>query len=150
MDYIIRPAHFEDIPEMCGLLSELFSIESDFCPDYHKQAAALGLLINNSSGSSAVIVAADAKRVIGMCTMQTLISTAQGGHVGLIEDLIVREDCRGKGIGKRLISEIIKWCPRNNISRVQLLRDSENLSAREFYLSNGWSDTKLLCMRKLL
>jgi GNAT superfamily N-acetyltransferase len=149
-NYEVRPAHFDDIPEMCGLLSELFSIESDFRPDSQKQADGLGLLVGDRSGLSAVLVASDGNSVVGMCSVQTLISTAQGGPAGLVEDLIVREDCRGKGIGKKLLSEIIEWCVTKNISRVQFLRDIENLAAMEFYASNGWKDTKLVCMRRLL
>ena len=42
-----------------------------------------------------------------MCTVQTLISTAEGGPVGLVEDVIVRADYRGHGIGARLLTEAI-------------------------------------------
>jgi hypothetical protein len=36
MDLAIRPARPEDIPRMCELLAELFSIESDFTPNVEK------------------------------------------------------------------------------------------------------------------
>jgi GNAT superfamily N-acetyltransferase len=150
MDFSVRPARADDIPGMCDLLCELFSIESDFSPDREKQARGLDLLLTDTAGSSIILVAGRGDEIIGMCSVQTLISTAEGGPVGLFEDLIVRKDHRGKGIGSRLLSEIFKWCVTKNISRVQLLRDTANISALNFYAGNGWKNTGLTCMRKLL
>lgn len=133
---------------MCGLLSELFSIESDFSPDSQKQTKGLSLLLGDTSGLSAVLVAEKGDEIVGMCSVQILISTARGGPVGLMEDLIVRKGHRGNGIGTRLISEIFRWCDAKNISRLQLLRDVDNEHALKFYAGKGWSSTNLVCMRK--
>jgi GNAT superfamily N-acetyltransferase len=150
MEVSVRKARSADISQMCSLLSELFGIEADFSPDRGKQERGLELLLDETSGSSIVLVAEKAGEIIGMCSVQSVISTAEGGPVGLLEDLIVRKDCRGKGIGTRLLVEISQWCLTRNISRIQLLRDTDNLASREFYSSNGWRDTKLVCMRKML
>lgn len=147
---IIRQAEAGDISQMCDLLFELFSIEADFIPDGGKQAQGLELLLNNKTNSSVVFVAEKDNEIIGMCSVQTVISTAEGGPVGLLEDLIVRNDHRRNGTGTRLLSEIFKWCTAKNISRIQLLRDSDNLKAMIFYNVNGLSSTKLVCMRKYL
>lgn len=57
MDLIVRPARASDIPCMCDLLFELFSIETDFTPAREKQSRGLELLVSDYSGSSAVFVA---------------------------------------------------------------------------------------------
>lgn len=150
MDVLVRHARPDDIPEMCGLLLELFSIEQDFKPDMGKQSTGLGLLLDSISGSSVVFVAEKDNEIIGMCSVQTLISTAEGGAAGLVEDLIVQRGCRGKGVGSRLLSEVIKWCGARGISRLQLLRDIDNKEALNFYTGKGWKSTKLVCMRKIL
>jgi GNAT superfamily N-acetyltransferase len=150
MSVLIRPARTADIPQMGGLLSELFSIEADFCPDSQKQAKGLSLLLSDTSGSSIVLVAEKDDEIIGICSVQTLISTAEGGPVGLLEDLIVRKDHRGNGIASKLLSEIFRWCDTKNISRIQLLRDLDNERALKFYAGNGWNETRLVCMRKML
>lgn len=85
-----------------------------------------------------------------MGSVQVLISTAEGGPVGLIEDLVVTKDFRGNGTGKRLLSEIVGWCRGKKLSRLQLLRDIRNEEAMKFYILNGWSDTDLTCMRRYL
>lgn len=146
----IRRAVIADISGMCDLLAELFSIESDFSPDVNKQALGLTLLINDGSGSSAVYVAEDARKIVGMCSVQTLVSTAEGGPVGFVEDLVVKRGYRRKGIGSALLSEIIKWCAGEKMTRLQLLRDAGNEDALPFYIDNGWSGTELVCMRKFI
>jgi GNAT superfamily N-acetyltransferase len=150
MEILIRRATHGDLPGMCGLLSELFSLEADFSPEESKQARGLTLLISDASGSSAVFVAEDAGEVVGMCSVQTLISTAEGGPVALLEDVIVRRESRGRGIGTELLSEVAGWCSDRKISRLQLLRDSDNEPAMKFYSANGWSATNLVCMRKMV
>lgn len=147
MDFIIRQAVREDISQMCGLLSELFSIEADFAVDVEKQSRGLGLLVNGASGSSIVLVAEKAGEVVGMCSVQKLISTSEGGPVGLLEDLVVKKKNRGGGIGRHLLEAASNWCIQQNYLRLQLLRDNDNISALRFYEINGWKDTNLVCMR---
>jgi GNAT superfamily N-acetyltransferase len=147
---IIRQARVDDIPHLCDLLAELFLIESDFSPDREKQAQGLNLLIGDTSGSSAVFVAEKAGAIVGMCSVQTLISTAEGGRAGLVEDLIVRREYRGKGVGTAMLSRISSWCATREMTRLQLLCDADNAGALRFYAGDGWSATRLLCMRKHL
>ena len=148
MDFTVRQAGPGDIPHLCGLLSELFSLEADFTIDLEKQSRGLRLLVNDSSGSSIVLAAEKAGEVVGMCSVQKLISTSEGGPVGLLEDLVVRKDCRGKGIGRHLLAAAGDWCIQQNLLRLQLLRDKDNIAAVKFYELNGWSNTNLVCMRR--
>ena len=133
---------------MCDLLAELFTIESDFSPDNEKQAHGLGALVADPSGRTLVIVAVSDMNVIGMATVQTLISTAEGGRVGLIEDVIVDKKFRRKGIGALLLKEIAAWSGRMRLKRLQLLVDRDNHPALGFYSFQGLTFTRLICMRK--
>lgn len=145
MKLIIRKAELKDINQMCGLLYQLFSIEEDFVFDEKKQSAGLEMMINNKD--SVVLVACDGERVIGMVTMQKLISTAQGAEVGLIEDMIVTEEYRGMSSGSELLKSICRIAEGNGLKRIQLLADKNNISAKIFYKKNKWSETSLECMR---
>ncbi len=84
----IRPAVTSDIPQLVLLLEALFSIEADFLIDYDKQATGLDLLINSSKDCVWVAEVGGIDQVVGMCSIQTMISTAEGGLVGVVEDLI--------------------------------------------------------------
>jgi GNAT superfamily N-acetyltransferase len=150
MEITVRPARPGDIPRMSDLLDELFSLESDFEPDLEKQVKGLSMLVTDPAGTSLVLVALIQGQVIGMATVQTLVSTAEGGRVGLVEDVIVDRDFRGSGIGTRLLDHVLTWCEARRISRVQLLADRENSLSLSFYASRGWSGTSLICLRKRL
>lgn len=151
MNFTVRPARAEDIPQMCDLLAELFRIEADFSPGRERQKRGLSMLIKDRSGSSFLAVAVSGRGgVIGMCSAQIVISTAEGGPAGLVEDLIVRPDCRGSGIGTALLDTILKWARAGDINRLQLLVDKNNKNAFAFYSPRGWRLTDLVCLRKML
>jgi ribosomal protein S18 acetylase RimI-like enzyme len=150
MNITIRHARPEDIPRLCDLLAELFSIESDFVPDREKQFHGLSALIADPSGQVLVLVAVIDGLVVGMATVQTLISTAEGGRVGLVEDVIVDNEFRSRGIGTLLLEGIMTWSTSAGLKRLQLLADRDNQSALDFYSFRGLDPTSLICLRKML
>lgn len=146
---VIRLAKISDLDALVGLLKELFTIEEDFAFDEVRQIKGLTRLLQNPERCY-VLVAQHRDRVIGMCTMQILISTAEGGNVGLIEDMVVSSSFRGKGLGKILLSTMQKIAREQGLSRLQLLADHQNQPALDFYRKMGWSETQLFCLRMKL
>ena len=144
----IRTAKPSDIAQLVELLKELFTIEADFDFDQEKQACGLNLLLNSEKDCILVAESLNDHKVLGMCTVQTLISTAEGGTVGLLEDLIVAVDFRNQGIASKLISEAVNWAECRGLKRLQLLADKNNLPALNFYQKQGWESTQLVCLRK--
>jgi len=141
----IRPATKNDMEEMADLIEILFKLEPDFIIEREKQKKGLSALID--SDSAFVAVAEHRGRVVGMCTCQRLISTAEGGNSGIIEDLVVSSEIRKKGIGKSLIRNVALWAEKHGISRLQLLADRDNYGALGFYRKTGWDMTRLVCLR---
>jgi ribosomal protein S18 acetylase RimI-like enzyme len=148
MNAIIRRAGPEDIPALVGLLRLLFSIEKDFVFDAAKQERGLRLLL--SRAEAAVFAAEQDGEVIGMCTGQLLISTAQGGLSALIEDVAVLPAQQGKGVGRRLVAAAEAWAVSQGASRMQLLADRNNAPALAFYQKMKFQTTAMICLRKML
>jgi ribosomal protein S18 acetylase RimI-like enzyme len=144
---LISKARREDIPAMTDLLGALFSIERDFQEDHRLQKEGLLLLLERAPEEGCVLVARFEGMVVGMCTVQTLISTAEGGRVGLLEDMVVAEPYRSRGIGRMLLAGIEEWSRQAGLRRLQLLADRNNITGLEFYRRNGWSGTQLICLR---
>jgi GNAT superfamily N-acetyltransferase len=147
---LVRPARPADVSALCDLLADLFRIESDFSADPAKQANGLRLLLEDESGRSKVFVAVHEGRVIGMCSVQVIISTAEGRPAAIIEDLVVRREHRGFGFGTALLEIVREWCLVRGITRLQLLADKDNSKALTFYTNRGWCGTNLICLRKRL
>ena len=143
----IRPATSTDIPQLVLLLEALFSIEADFLIDSDKQARGLALLITSHKDCILIAELSGCHKIVGMCSIQTLISTAEGGVVGLLEDLIVAADYRQQGIATKLLDAAISWSKLQGLKRLQLLADKNNALALVFYQKQGWQPTQLICLR---
>jgi ribosomal protein S18 acetylase RimI-like enzyme len=140
----IRLAKRDDIPDMVKLLHELFAIEDDFVFNEENQSCALELLLQNSQ--SVVLVAEIYNDVIGMITLQRVISTAMGGYVGVIEDVVVSKAYRGVGVGTKLLSALIAKADERGWKRLALGADLRNTKAIGFYQKYGFSTSYMKLM----
>jgi GNAT superfamily N-acetyltransferase len=140
----------EDLPALTALLKALFAIEEDFVFDEQKQRRGLFLMIDGCGKHRCMLVAEMSGQVVGMCSAQVVVSTAEGREAAVVEDVVVREDCRGRGIGTTLMDAIGKWAGERGISRLQLLADRDNGGGINFYRKLGWQATRLICLRKRL
>jgi len=146
-NYITRRACHSDIPSLIELLKILFSIEKDFSIDEFKQQKGLEMMLDNKD-HCCVMVTDINQQIVGMCTAQILVSTAEGGPVVLIEDLVVGVNNRQKGIGRNLLLAIESWAVEKGAKRLQLLADRNNTPALEFYKNMGWKSTQLISLHK--
>ena len=147
-NFMIRKALYNDIEAMIGLLEQLFAIEDDFTADSKRQSRGLqlGLDLENVS----FLVAEIDNKIVGMVSGQLLLSSTEGGVSLLVEDLVVDSSYRGQGIGRKLLHAVGVWGSERGADRMQLLTDCDNLGALDFYLSQGWRRTKLICLRSYL
>ena len=143
---LIRPARPADLEALVDLLRVLFAIEVDFAFDPARQRQGLAMLLANDG--AVVLVAEAAGRVVGMCSGQLTISTAEGGFALLVEDMVVAEAWQGRGLGRELLTVLEQWAAARKIERLQLLADRNNASALEFYRKLGWESTELICQRR--
>ncbi len=137
----IENAKEEDLKEMAELLGILFAIESDFEIDFDKQYAGLKQLYYNKG--SDLLVARHENKVVGMLTMQRLISSAEGSFIGQLEDLVVKEEYRVMGVGSRLVNKMRALAYEYGYKRIQLAADINNDNALKFYTRRGLKRTHL-------
>jgi GNAT superfamily N-acetyltransferase len=143
----IRAAAATDLPALVRLLGRLFAIEADFRPDAERQRRGLSLLLAEPE-RCAVLLAERRGAVAGMVTAQLVVSTAEGAPSALVEDMIVDEAERGRGVGRALLEAIEAWAAGRGATRLQLLADRENAPALRFYERMGWRGTRLVCLRR--
>ena len=145
---IARRATEADIPAMIGLLRQLFAIEDEFAFDPLVQQQGLRLLL--AEPRAAAFVAERDGQVIGMATAQLLVSTARGGPVATIEDVIVDQAARGFGAGAALIGAVEAWARAQGCLRLQLLADRENVAALDFYDRQKFGRTRMVWLVRQL
>ena len=145
----VRRAQGKDVNSMVELLRLLFAIETDFAFDSAKQRRGLGLMLQQES-RACVLVAEQNQTIIGMCSAQLLVSTAEGGLKAVIEDVVIMDSCRGQGVGRRLLAAIAEWAASRGVKRLDLLADQRNQAALSFYRRLDWCQTELICLQKKL
>ncbi len=138
----IEKAQTDDLTQMAGLLGVLFAIEKDFGIDFDKQLSGITKLYRYEGAD--LLVAKHEGKVVGMVTMQRLISSAAGDYIGQIEDLVVYEKYRKMGVGSRLVNKIrFIALEEYGYKRVQLAADMDNTNALGFYTRRGFRRTNL-------
>ncbi|OIO53772.1 MAG: GNAT family N-acetyltransferase [Alphaproteobacteria bacterium CG_4_10_14_0_2_um_filter_63_37] len=143
----IRPATPANIHDMTVLLGLLFAIEQDFAFDRDKHKQGLKALLDHPERAQAWVAVWGGK-VVGMVTVQTVISSAEGGEAGRVEDLVVAPAHRRKGLAAKLLNAAEDWCRNRNIARIELLADLDNAPALNFYRRSGWRQTNLGAWQK--
>ena len=142
-----RKAIPQDITALISLLKVLFAIETDFSFDETKQRRGLELMLNSPAERCIMVAEIDGK-IIGMCTAQLLVTTAEGGMAALIEDMVVHQDYRRQGTGSALMAKIEEWANEQGVKRLELLADRNNAPALEYYKKLDWRQTQLICWHK--
>ena len=145
----IEFADYADIEAMAALLHDLFTLESDFQPQRAKQLAALRWILDHPAHGR-LFVLRDDSRVVGMANALISISTAEGGPVLILEDVIVAASHRGGGHGRRLIEHVLAWAATQGMSRVTLLADKDNAAALAFYERLGFEKSAMVVRRRRL
>lgn len=147
MSYRIEPAAEADLPAMSALLDDLFGIEQDFKPNSDNQLRAMRLLLQLPDRACLLLARDAAGKVAGMVSAQLVISTAEGAPSAWVEDMVVREDCRGQGLGRALLDQLMVWAEARGATRAQLLVDLDNEPALGYYHHLGWQTTRLAARR---
>jgi GNAT superfamily N-acetyltransferase len=146
---IIETATLDDINALCDLLTILFSQEAEFKPDRQAQQTGLQAIISNPE-LGIILLARHNDKVVGMVSLLFSISTALGGRVAILEDMVVLPDKRGLGIGSALLTAAISTARDSGCQRITLLTDSDNAIARGFYEKHGFVRSSMLAFRRLL
>lgn len=138
-----------DIPDLCQLLSILFTQEAEFSVDVAAQARGLDSIIGNPD-IGMILIARDDGIAVGMVNLLFTISTALGERVALLEDMVVLERARNSGIGSQLMTRAIDAARAAGCRRITVLSDRENSAAHRFYQRHGFALSTMIPLRLTL
>ena len=147
-DTRIEPATVEDLPQLAELLHDLFTKEADFKPDTTKQLRGLQLIIEQPNRGRIFVLRTHGK-IIGMINLLFTISTAEGGFVIILEDLVISHDHRGMKYGSQLIEHAKEFARAKDFLRITLLTDRPDEQSKHFFHRHGFHESKMVPMRWL-
>jgi len=88
------------------------------------------------SGQSEVWVARENGHIVGMATLALVLKP--GGIVARVEDVVVDERARGKGIGRKVVDKIIERAKKHRASFVVLSSRPSRAAANALYAKLGF------------
>ena len=137
MEFQVRKATKNDMPSVLKLINELAVYERE--PDAVEVTVA-DLERDGFSDQPLFncFVAQAEDKIVGMALFYNRYSTWKGKTIHL-EDLIVNEDYRGKGIGMQLYKKVMQFALEENIKRVEWVVLDWNTPAVNFYKNTGAS-----------
>ncbi|MCG8601005.1 MAG: GNAT family N-acetyltransferase [Verrucomicrobiales bacterium] len=142
----IEPATVEDLPRLVDLTTALFEIEADFVPDRQVQERGLEAILEHPNRGR-IFVARTDYEIMGMVNCQFTISTAMGGFVILLEDVIVHPTFRRQGYGTRLVNYVIDFAKRKDFKRITLLTDKISDESQAFFENLNFQHSHMIPMR---
>jgi ribosomal protein S18 acetylase RimI-like enzyme len=145
----IEQATLEDLPQLADLLYDLFTQEADFVPNRAKQMRGLRLLLEQPNRGR-IFVVRENDLIVGMINLLFTISTAEGGFVILLEDVVVHRDYRGRGYGEKLLTHAVAYSKKKDFLRITLLTDRMNEDGQRFFKSHGFTVSNMIPMRHVL
>ena len=136
-----------DLEAMAELLGELFTLESDFVAARDKQLRALRQILTTPQIGRLFALRVDGE-LCAMANALITVSTAEGGPVLLLEDVIVKAGWRRRGYGRLLVDHVFAWGRQAGMTRVTLLADHSNASALAFYARLGLTRSAMVVLRR--
>lgn len=145
----VEPATMADLEELVDLVMELFSMEEDFEPDRRRQEHGIRLILEQPNRGRIFVIRTDHK-IIGMANLLFTISTAVGGFVVQMEDVIIHPDHRSQGYGGQLLGYVVDFAKKKNFKRITLLTDQISAESQRFFQRYGFEFSKMIPMRLLV
>ena len=78
------------------------------------------------------------EEIIGIVNMRIEHQLHHGGRVAEIMELYVKEKCRLKGIGKKLLEEAVRIAKNEGCKRIELSSSNWRTESHRFYQNNGF------------
>nr|WP_315145408.1 GNAT family N-acetyltransferase [uncultured Flavobacterium sp.] len=131
----IRKGNPQDMEAVLGLIQDL----ADFEKESNAVVITVEDLIRDGFGPTPlfhVFVAEIESQIVGIALYYYRYSTWKGKTIHL-EDLVVKENMRGSGVGYALYSEIIKQGKKDKVRRIEWNVLDWNTPAINFYKNSG-------------
>jgi GNAT superfamily N-acetyltransferase len=144
LDIRIRGASVRDYEALCMLFEEMDAAndgDSGTEASLREQVAAL------LRDRQAAILVASAKG--GLAAVAVLLTRSPSGpesaaseRVIAIRDFLVRGDCRGRRVGRRLLAAVVEWARQRRATRVEVATLDPDSEVARFYTSFGFSGSQ--------
>lgn len=134
----IHQATLENETKVIDLLKQLLSPASEYSTVDWQTAAAMFREIVNNPEKGTILLAEEDGDAVGLITLSYPVAIRCAGIYSCIEEFIVSERVRGKGVGGQLLEAVIAEATAKGCYELQVNNPSE--LGYPVYLRHGWKD----------
>jgi GNAT superfamily N-acetyltransferase len=134
---IIREATISDQAAVFDLLRQLMTSATEESP-INQPGAIETFQRVVEEGQGTILLAQEDNEMLGMVTLSYPVAIRCAGSYSCIEEFIVTEQARGKGVGSKLLKSAIRKATENGCHELQVNRPSD--IGYPVYLHHGWED----------
>ena len=144
MSITVRLATSTDAPVVVELIGELAGSYGETSPITQEFVGEYLAFPGNS-----ILLAEENGRVAGLLSYSLRPNLYHAANSALIEELVVRESARGRGVGGALMSELLRRLPSQRCAEVSVTTMPDNEGAIRFYRSHGLVDEAVFLEKHL-
>src|SRR3989344_6882966 len=155
MNIKIKKATSKDIIGIIEMIKQICNYHCNF-DKYYKPFAEYNNLGKEVSGSlkdknTIVLLAKLDKKIIGYCVggVENAPSYASKTKIGYIYTVIISDEHRRKGLGKKMLDELMEWFEGKKIKNIELDVDARNKLGVDFWKNNNFFTYRLKMRRDL-
>jgi GNAT superfamily N-acetyltransferase len=143
---IFKPAESADIDKLAAFMREFY--EYDHIA-YDEQAAreALEKFLSRALPARVWVIVSD-EEAVGYMALTFGCSLEFRGKDAFLDEIYIREDRRGQGIGQRALEFIEEVCRAEGVKALHLEVERENARAQVLYRKSGFKDHDRYLMTK--
>jgi GNAT superfamily N-acetyltransferase len=132
-----RPARTEEIEELLPLMRAYCEFYDASPPDGGLREMARALIAEPEQG--ALFIARDGEKAVGFAALGWKWSSLRGARIGVMEDLFVAPEARGRGTAEALIEACAELCRKRGVPAMQWTTAPDNHRAQAVYERVGAS-----------
>lgn len=134
---LIRKATIEDEKHILKLIQQLLITSGEVPEDWEDKGGTIRRVIENPDIGS-ILIAEEDGEIAGLTTLSYPFAIRCNGWYSCIEENIVSEQFRGKGVGGKLLRAAIAEAESKGCDEIQVNNPSE--MGYPLYLRNGFKD----------
>ncbi len=146
MDVNFTHAELGDAEILLELMREFYEFE-DLSFDESVARNALEMILSNKFFGSVWLIQ-QAEQTIGYAVLTLGFSLEFQGRDSFIDELYLRSDFRGQGIGKRALERLQEECSKLGVKALHLEVERKNEIAQAVYRKDGFKDHDRFLMTK--
>jgi len=144
----IRESTHDDIPSLLELLYELGRPKSQKDNELEKFTKLLKNYMQEDD-KKILVAQIENSKIIGMISMVFLSRLNQNTFEMYVPELIVLQNYRSKGIGKKLINFSIELGKEKKCHRIRLESGNQRIESHKFYKHLGFEDSSIFFTKNL-